>query len=134
MSTGNDCSVARELWRAMDDYEAMQEEHLTALRAGRVGNVVQWQAERERAFQQLRYQLDAFGDLGALTDGDFAAFLSERLGGLLATENRLQKEVREGKRRLREQQAALRKGKNAMRRITPRADAGPRPRFISSMA
>lgn len=133
MDTGKE-QEKRELWRAMEHYEALQEEHLAALRRGRVDNVVQWQAERERAFNQLRCNLDAFGDLGALADLGFADRLSERLGELLATENRLYKEVREGKRRLREQQAALRKGKNAMRRINPQSEAGPRPRFVSSMA
>lgn len=125
---------AAGLWLAFERYEALQEEHLDALRRGRIQSVMQWQAERERAFSHLQSGLDALGDLTALADDELAQGLTRRLGALLATENRLQKAVREAKRRIREQQAVLRKGKSAVRRMSSQSVAGPRPRFVSSMA
>ncbi|MFU8818328.1 MAG: hypothetical protein ACNA74_01240 [Desulfurivibrio sp.] len=122
------------LWSAIDRYAAMQDEHLVALRRGSLQGVMQWQVERERAFSGLRKVLDSFGDLGALADRTFAQRLSERIGMLLATENRLHKAVRDGRKSIREQQIALRKGRNVVRRLRVQPETGAGPRFVSSMA
>ena len=123
-----------DLWLAIERYAALQEEHLSALRRGRMQGVMEWRVERERAFNALRGGLDALGDLDALADRKLAERLGERIGVLLATENLLHKAVRDGRQSIREQQAALRKGRNAVRRLSSRPETGVSPRFVSSMA
>ncbi|MFH7319852.1 hypothetical protein ACHHRT_04470 [Desulfurivibrio sp. D14AmB] len=123
-----------ELGAVIDRYAAMQEEHLAALGRGTLQGVMQWQVERERAFNALRKGLDALGDLGSLADRSLALRLSERIGALLATENRLQKMVRDGRKSIREQQIALRKGRKVVGRLRAQPEAGAAPRFVSSMA
>ena len=122
------------LWEVIDRYAAMQEEHLAALARGSLQGVMQWQVERERAFNDLRKGLDALGDLGSLADRSLALRLSERIGALLARENRLQKVVRDGRRSIREQQIALRKGRKVVTRLRTQPEAGAAPRFVSRMA
>ncbi|HET98741.1 MAG TPA: hypothetical protein ENN98_08710 [Desulfurivibrio alkaliphilus] len=127
-------SAEARLWEVIDRYAAMQEEHLAALGRGALRGVVQWQVERERAFNDLRRCLDALGDLGTLADRSLALRLSERIGALLARENRLQKVVRDGRKSIREQQIALRKGRRVVARLRTQPEAGAAPRFVSSTA
>lgn len=123
-----------ELWPALEQYAVMQEEHLRALRRGRLRELPRWQVEREKAFAGLRQTLEFLGDLNALADRELAQSLRERISALLATENQLRKEVREGRQRVREQLTGLRKGRTAVRRLGTQPDAAPGPRFVSSMA
>lgn len=126
---------AAKLWSALERYAAMQEEHLALLRGGRLQGVLRWQAERQRSFALLRSLLNELGDLGDLGDRELAERLGERLGAVIATENRLAKVVRESRERVNSQLASLRKGRKAMGRLGGRAENVSRPpRFVSSLA
>ncbi|WP_218915031.1 hypothetical protein [Desulfurivibrio alkaliphilus] len=119
---------------ALEQYTAMQEEHLEALRRGNLREMSRWQAERERAFTILQRALDGLGDLRLLKDQGLVQHLRERIGALLARENLLRKQVRDHRQRTREQLASLRKGRQAVRRLGTQPEATPRPRFISNLA
>lgn len=124
----------KNLWSALERYALMQEEHFAALRSDRLRDIGRWQGERERAFVGLSRAMESLGDLNRLGDQELAGRLRERIGSLLATENRLRKELRDRREGVRGQLVALRKGRSAVKRLGVQPESAPQPRFVSSLA
>lgn len=127
-------SQLSDLWSTVERFARMQEDHLAAMRRGKLRDLAYWQGERERAFAGVSRALDALGDLDRLADQDLAGRLREQIGNLLAMENRLRKEMRDCREGVRDQLVAIRKGRNVVRRIGTQPESAPRPRFVSNMA
>jgi len=119
-----------DLRAALERFGKVQQEHRQALLADRLPETMSWRAEREAALRELQRCLQGFGDLAAAGDSRFGEELAGRLAEALEEESRLAEAVHAAQERILAQQAAIRKGRKAIRNLSTHPEQGVAPRFL----
>lgn len=128
--TSEPTSREQEVRQALAQFGRVQEEHLQALLADRLPESMSWRAEREAAFRELQRCFQEFGNVAALADRRFGEELAGRLAEALEGESRLAEAAHTAQERITAQQAAIRKGRKAIRNLSIQPEQGTAPRFL----
>lgn len=124
-------NLREDFSRAAAEFALMQQEHLAALADGNCGDVLSWQQRREEVFRALARQLERITGDGQ-ADGDCVVLVKATVKKLLDAEKILDDCLAVRRARIKEQLAAMHKGKDALQGYSMNKGAGPKPRYLSS--
>src|SRR3990167_3713287 len=122
--------LAEDFFRAAGDFDAMQQEHRTALLAGNGKDLFSWRQSREQAFRGLVRILERVVACGQ-DDKGCVVSAREIMEKLLAEEDVLQELIVAHQLKLQDQLQAMRKGKEALQGYSMNKGQVPRPRYLS---
>lgn len=118
---------------AMEYFEQMRQEQYAVLREGGRADWLAWHEKRGRAFEGLRQSLSALAEAGNSVAPEDVAAVREQLAALLAGEQELAEAVRERRATMEKEQAAVRRGRSALTKMSVYRGGAP-PRFLSNRA
>ncbi|MBU0486124.1 MAG: hypothetical protein KKB30_16590 [Proteobacteria bacterium] len=115
------------------EFETIQQEQLSALKAGNLKDVMSWHDRREKSFLRLQQYLGKVADeFDQPEDLAFLGEFQERLGLLLATEKVLDKAAVACRKVVVDKLGDLRRGKTALKGYSLKSGKALEARFLSS--
>jgi len=125
--------IRAELLQALEEFSAMQAEHLELFKGGKLAKVELWRNQQAKAAARLKQCFEKYNGSGsAELDPEFHEYLLARLADTLDGGRKLCTEVEGRKESVRGQICKLRKGKRVVKGYSTYGTSRAGPRYFSS--
>lgn len=121
-----------ELCLVMEEFAAIQKEHLAFLQAGRLKKLSMWFERRQQVFNRLKQCLENFDPQSVAEDSSLGRMVKEGMGAILLGEAALAGQVESRRDSVQKKLRIMRKGKTVLGQYSSSHGAGSKPKFLSS--